>query len=82
MTGPKNPKDLAARALEDAFFLEQDRVPQGLCERLGPAERTQLKEELLRGTRGTAQAAGGFLGVGRVSAAEQQMIDALAASFG
>ena len=47
-----------------------------------PAERTQLKEELLRGTRVTAQAASGFLGVGRVSAAEQQTIDALAASFG
>jgi hypothetical protein len=26
MTGPENPKNLAARALEDAFFLEQDRV--------------------------------------------------------
>lgn len=189
MTGPTNPKDLAARALEDAFFLERDRVlmeklqamkrmaetkealsaasgitndavlsrlvqlnvkpetvaalaavplvevawadgridegeraavlahadaqgiragslerelleqwllhrpeprlleawrtyVQGLCERLDPAERTQLREALLRGTRSTAQAAGGFLGMGRVSAAEQRMMDLLAASFG
>lgn len=189
MTGSRNPKDLAARALEDAFFLEQDRVlierlqamkrmaetkdalaaasgitndavlsrlvqldvkpeilaalvavplvevawvdgridegeraavlahadargirpgsmerellerwlthrpeprlleawrayVEGLCERLAPAERTQLKEELLRGTRSTAQAAGGFLGMGRVSAAEQQMMNTLAACFG
>ncbi len=55
---------------------------QGLCARLGPEERAELKEELLRRTRATAQATGGFLGMGRISAPEQRMLDALAASFG
>lgn len=55
---------------------------RGLCEHLGPAERDQLREELLRRTRATAEAAGGFLGVGRVSSAERRVLEALAASFG
>ncbi len=55
---------------------------QGLCERLEPAERAALREELLRRTRATAEAAGGLLGMGRISAAERRVLDALAASFG
>lgn len=54
---------------------------QGLCERLAPAERAQLRDELLRSTRSTAAAAGGWLGLGSISAREQAMLDRLAASF-
>jgi hypothetical protein len=56
---------------------------EGLCEGLGAAERAQLRDELLHATRTTAQASGGFLGMGsKTSAAEQRVLDQLAASFG
>jgi hypothetical protein len=54
---------------------------QGLCERLSPEERVLLREELLHATKVTAEAAGGFLGIGRISRGEQEMLDTLAASF-
>jgi hypothetical protein len=54
---------------------------QGLCEKLSDSERALLKEELLHSTQTTAQAAGGFLGVGRISTAEQKVLDMLEASF-
>jgi hypothetical protein len=54
---------------------------RGLCEQLGSEERAQLKEQLLRATRATAQASGGFLGMGKISAAEQRVLDTLAGSF-
>lgn len=55
---------------------------QGLCERLTPDERKVLKEELLYATRATAEASGGFLGFGRISKKEQEVLDLLASSFG
>jgi hypothetical protein len=54
---------------------------QGLCESLSPEERVLLKQELLHSTRTTALSAGGFLGMGRISSGEQEMLDKLAASF-
>ena len=54
---------------------------RGLCERMTAEERAQLKDELLHATQSTAQAAGGFLGLGRVSKEEQAVLDALAATF-
>ncbi len=55
---------------------------EGLCEGMTAAERAQLKEQLLHATRATAEASGGFLGMGKISAAEQRVLDQLAASFG
>jgi len=55
---------------------------RGLCGRLSPDERAKLKESLLRSTRATAQSSGGFLGMGRISAAEKKVLDSLAAAFG
>jgi hypothetical protein len=55
---------------------------QGLCEQLSPTERGLLKDELLRSTRSTAAASGGWLGLGRISAREQAVLDRLVASFG
>jgi hypothetical protein len=54
---------------------------KGLCESLSPDDRALLKEELLHATKTTAEAAGGFLGLGRISSAEQKVLDTLAASF-
>ena len=54
---------------------------QGLCEILSAEERVLLKEELMHATKTTAQADGGFLGLGRISRLEQEMLDTLAASF-
>ena len=53
----------------------------GLCERLDENERVLLQEELLHATKVTAQASGGFLGIGSISSSEQDMLDRLAASF-
>jgi hypothetical protein len=54
---------------------------RGLCESLSLEERALLREELMHSTRATAQAAGGFLGLRRISGAEQRMLDVLAATF-
>ena len=53
----------------------------GLCERLSDEEQKLLKEELLRNTTAIAQAAGGFLGIGRVSKEEKDVLELLASSF-
>lgn len=54
---------------------------QGLCDSLSAEDRALLKQELLHATKATAEAAGGFLGIGRISSAEQKVLDALATSF-
>jgi hypothetical protein len=54
---------------------------KGLCESLSAEDRALLKQELLHATKTTAEAAGGFLGLGRISSAEQKVLDALATSF-
>jgi hypothetical protein len=54
---------------------------QGICETLNPEDRVILREELLHATKSTAEAAGGFLGLGRISAAEKRVLDSLSASF-
>jgi len=54
---------------------------RGLCARLDPAERDRLKQELMHSTTATAEAAGGFLGLGSVSRREQECLDALLSSF-
>lgn len=54
---------------------------KGLCESLSAEDRALLREELLHATKTTAEAAGGFLGLGRISSAEQKVLDTLATSF-
>jgi hypothetical protein len=54
---------------------------KGLCETLNPEERVILREELLHATRATAEAAGGFLGLGKISSAEKRVLESLTASF-
>lgn len=54
---------------------------RALAESLEPAERDSLRRELLDRARGVAEAAGGFLGMGKVSDAEQAVLEELAAAF-
>ena len=53
-----------------------------LAESLEPAERDALRREILDRARNVAEAAGGFLGLGKVSDAEQAVLDDLAGAFG
>jgi hypothetical protein len=54
---------------------------RGLSERMSPQELTALKAGLMERAKGVARASGGFLGVGAVSAAEQDAIDRLESAF-
>jgi len=54
----------------------------GLCEQLAPDARRTFREQLLGRTRAVAEAAGGFLGIGKVSAKEQAVLAALERAFG
>jgi tellurite resistance protein len=54
---------------------------QGLCRKLTPQEIEKLKHELLDLAREVAQAAGGFLGFGKISPDEQAILDDLSQAF-
>jgi hypothetical protein len=54
---------------------------QGLCECLSRLERDVLKEALMRDVRKAAEASGGFLGMGRISDEERQVLAKLEFSF-
>src|SRR5262245_9777639 len=52
-----------------------------LAARLDPGERRRVREDLVARARKVAEASGGLLGVGKVSGAEQQILDAIANTF-
>jgi hypothetical protein len=52
-----------------------------LSARLDATERLQVRDELLRRARKVAEASGGILGIARVSAKEQRVLDAIAEAF-
>jgi len=52
-----------------------------LANRLDAGERRITREDLLKRTRAVAQASGGLLGVGKISANEQKVLDAIAECF-
>jgi hypothetical protein len=52
-----------------------------ICRSLSPADREEFKNEVLDLARGTAEAAGGLLGLAKVSAAEERVLARLARSF-
>jgi hypothetical protein len=54
---------------------------RGLSERMAPQELASLKAGLMERAKAVARASGGFLGVGAVSAAEQDVIDRLESAF-
>jgi hypothetical protein len=54
----------------------------GLCAELSEAERNALKNEILGRARSVAEAAGGFLGLGkRISPEEEVILEELAKAF-
>ena len=55
---------------------------QALSSQLSETDRRALKEEVLTDARAVAQAAGGFLGFGKLSEDERKVLDRLEAAFG
>jgi hypothetical protein len=53
----------------------------GLCASITPAERAALRSVVMGQARAVAEAAGGFLGVGKVSGAEEEMLARLERAF-
>lgn len=54
---------------------------QGMCEQLTGEQMTTLRTSLVERARAVAKASGGFLGVGSVSTAEEDMIRQLESAF-
>lgn len=54
---------------------------EGFWPQLTPHEQGELRERLLRFARGVAEAAGGFLGLAKVSAAEKAVLDEIEAAL-
>ena len=55
---------------------------EGLCEHMTPEQVRALRVDLIGRARTIASASGGFLGVGKVSATEADMIQQLESAFG
>ena len=55
---------------------------EGLCEHMTPEQVRALRSDLIERARAIASASGGLLGVGKVSAAEADMIHQLESAFG
>ena len=55
---------------------------QTLCRELNDEERRTLMNDVLTDARAVAEAAGGFLGFGAQSAAEQRVLEKVEAAFG
>ena len=55
---------------------------QGLCEHMSHEQVESLRSDLLGRARGIALASGGFLGLGDISSAEEEVLKRLDAAFG
>jgi hypothetical protein len=65
----------------DDLLVAWQHYVEALCNRLDGAQRASLKHELLGDVRAAAEASGGFLGLGAISAAERVVLDKLEGSF-
>lgn len=78
-------EELVRRWLErhpgPALLAAWQQYVRGLCRQMSEQERRALREEVLRATRVVAEASGGVLGLGRVSAAEREMMEQLEEAF-
>ncbi len=54
---------------------------EGLCQKLSSTEKISLKEEIMQKANAVAEAAGGFLGIGKISEEEKAMLKKLEGSF-
>lgn len=52
-----------------------------MCEKLQAGDKVKLSEQILGRCKSVAESAGGFLGLGSISAKEQAVLDNLAAAF-
>jgi hypothetical protein len=60
-----------------------DATIKALCADLDEGDRNRMRDEILDRARRVAASAGGFLGLGgKISSAEQRVLDALATAFG
>ena len=71
---------LAERPPANLLAMWKDYV-RALMETMSAEDRRFFKGRVLDRARGMAEAAGGFLGMGKVSAAEQKVLDVLASAF-
>ena len=65
----------------DALMSVWQEYTKAICEKLQAGDRVKLGEQVVGRSRTVASAAGGFLGLGSISAKEQQVLDALQAAF-
>ena len=86
---PKSPGSISHDLLEnwleqapDARLMEvwRDYV-NALCAEVGADAKDKLKQDILGRAREVAEAAGGFLGVGKVSTKEREILDELERAF-
>lgn len=54
---------------------------RALCESMTADQRAALKQQVVSFARGVAEAAGGFLGLNKISAAEEQALSAIGRAF-
>lgn len=73
--------DWLARKPEDKLLDTWAAYIESLCSQLSEEEMQQLRSEVGRFARFVAEAAGGFLGISKVSDAEEKMLARIEASF-
>ena len=66
---------------EPTLFEAWQQYIRGLCEQMPAVERQTLKAELLANVRAAAEASGGFLGMGKISTEEREVLTRLESSF-
>lgn len=54
---------------------------KAMCEKLQAGDKAKLKDDVIGRSKRVAEAAGGFLGLGSISAKEQEVLNALSAAF-
>ena len=54
---------------------------KAICEKLQAGDQAKLKDQVLGRSKKVAEAAGGFLGLGSISAKEAQVLDSLTSTF-
>jgi hypothetical protein len=66
---------------EDDLMRAWQHYAQGLCEHLSSSQRDVLRRELSRGLRKAAEASGGFLGLGKISSREKEVLERIESAF-
>ena len=66
---------------DDSLYQAWESYTVAISEKLQPGELLKLKEQVLGRCKLVAEAAGGFLGLGSISASEQAVLDKLAKAF-